>query len=104
MASDTDRYTANMSRKVRGKKNLVVNKNLVGPVGLFVEFSVLREYGVDKIFLLENANVDSSQRNVIFLVHAEKVHQIGTVAGKSLEHPRSLHVNFFFFGFIMGLQ
>lgn len=34
--------------------------------------------------MLENANVDSTQRNVVFLVHAEKVHQIGTTAGTSI--------------------
>ncbi|KAL2219592.1 vacuolar sorting protein [Thermoascus aurantiacus ATCC 26904] len=65
---------------VRGKKNLVISKDLAGPVGLFVKFSVLQEYGVDKVFLLENANVDSSQRNVVFLVHAEKARQVQTTA------------------------
>lgn len=70
--------------QVRGKKNLVISKDLAGPVGLFVKFSVLQEYGVDRVFLLENANVDLSQRNVVFLVHAEKVHQVATVAGKSI--------------------
>ncbi|KAL1963117.1 hypothetical protein VTN77DRAFT_8660 [Rasamsonia byssochlamydoides] len=85
--SDAD-YFRNKARRdlltllegVRGKKNLVISKDLAGPVGLFVKFSVLQEYGVDRVFLLENANVDSSQRNVVFLVHAEKVHQVGTVA------------------------
>lgn len=67
--------------QVRGKKNLVISKDLAGPVGLFVKFSVLQEYGVDKVFLLENANVDSSQRNVVFLVHAEKARQVQTTAG-----------------------
>lgn len=61
---------------------MVISKDLAGPVGLFVKFSVLQEYGVDRVFLLENANVDSSQRNVIFLVHGEKVNQVATVAGR----------------------
>ncbi|EFR03156.1 vacuolar protein sorting-associated protein 33A [Nannizzia gypsea CBS 118893] len=65
---------------VRGKKNLVVSKDLAGPVGLFVKFSVLQEYGVDRVFLLENANVDSSQRNVIFLIHAEKPSHVQSAA------------------------
>ncbi|EAU38116.1 hypothetical protein ATEG_01359 [Aspergillus terreus NIH2624] len=65
---------------VRGKKNLVVSQDLAGPIGLFVKFSTLQEYGVDRVFLLENANVDSSQRNVVFLVHAEKSRQVRTVA------------------------
>ncbi|RHZ47373.1 Sec1 family protein [Aspergillus thermomutatus] len=65
---------------VRGKKNLVISQNLAGPVGIFVKFSQLQEYGVDRVFLLENANVDSSQRNVVFLVHAEKIRQVRTAA------------------------
>ncbi|KAL9118907.1 MAG: hypothetical protein Q9187_004536 [Circinaria calcarea] len=56
---------------VRGKKNLVIEKGLAGPIGIFVKFSTLQEYGVDKIFYLENSNVDSSQKNVIFLARGE---------------------------------
>ena len=69
--------------QVRGKKNLVVERSLAGTVGLFVKFSTLQEYGVDKIFFLENHNVDSSQRNVIFLVRGEKAKTVRTVAGMS---------------------
>lgn len=61
---------------------MVISKDLAGPVGLFVKFSVLQDYGVDRVFLLENGNLDSSQRNVVFLVHAEKVNQVALVAGK----------------------
>ena len=67
--------------QVRGKKNVVISQDLAGPVGLFVKFSVLQEYGVDRVFLLQNANVDSSQRNVVFLVRAEKIGQVRMVAG-----------------------
>lgn len=70
--------------KVRGKKNLVLSKDLAGPIGLFVKFSVLQEYGVDRVFLLENENVDSSQRNVVFLVHAEKPNHVQSTAGTSI--------------------
>lgn len=69
--------------QTRGKKNLVISQELAGPVGLFVKFSVLQEYGVDRVFLLENANIDSSQRNVVFLVRGEKAHHVRTVAGWS---------------------
>lgn len=50
---------------------------------MFVKFSVLQEYGVDRVFLLENANIDSSQRNVVFLVRGEKAQHVRTVAGRS---------------------
>lgn len=51
---------------------------------MFVKFSELQQYGVDRVFLLENANIDSSQRNVVFLVRGEKAHYVRTVAGKAL--------------------
>nr|POF26009.1 vacuolar protein sorting-associated protein 33a [Quercus suber] len=60
---------------VRGKKNLVIERSLAGTIGLFVKFSTLQEYGVDKLFFLENHNVDSSQRNVIFLARGENSKQ-----------------------------
>nr|POF13047.1 vacuolar protein sorting-associated protein 33a [Quercus suber] len=68
---------------VRGKKNLVIERSLAGTIGLFVKFSTLQEYGVDKLFFLENHNVDSSQRNLIFLVRGENSKQVRLVAGKS---------------------
>ena len=67
--------------QVRGKKNLVIEKSLAGPTGLFIKFSTLQEYGVDKVFFLENDNVDSSQKNIIFLARGEKASQAIAVAG-----------------------
>ncbi|MBE7180097.1 MAG: hypothetical protein INR71_02630 [Terriglobus roseus] len=67
--------------QVRGKKNLVVEKDLAGPVSLCVKFSTLQEYGVDRVFYLENDNVDASQRNVVFLVRGEGAKNILRVAG-----------------------
>ncbi|KAF2118382.1 Sec1-like protein [Lophiotrema nucula] len=65
---------------VRGKKNLVLEKTLAGPLNLLVKFSTLQEYGVDKPFFLENDNVDFSQRNIIFLVRGEKAKTVISVA------------------------
>lgn len=70
--------------QVRGKKNLVIERSLAGTIGLFVKFSTLQEYGVDKIFFLENHNVDSSQRNIIFLCRGENAKTVRTVAGMYL--------------------
>ena len=69
------------SIKVRGKKNLVIERALAGPIGLFVKFSTLQEYGVDKVFFLQNNNVDGTQKNVIFLVRADNTSQTKAVAG-----------------------
>jgi hypothetical protein len=62
----------------------VIQKALAGPIGIFVKFSTLQEYGVDKVFFLENDNVDSSQRNVVFLVRAEDASVPQAIAGKSV--------------------
>lgn len=67
--------------QVRGKKNLVIERSLAGTVGLFVKFSTLQEYGVDRLFFLENHNVDQSQRNIVFLIRGENAKTVRTVAG-----------------------
>jgi len=54
---------------------------LAGPIGLFIKFSTLQEYGVDKVFFLENDNVDSSQKNIVFLARGEEASQAIIVAG-----------------------
>ncbi|KAI0999300.1 Vacuolar protein sorting-associated protein [Podosphaera aphanis] len=65
---------------VRGKKNLVIERGLAGPIGLFVKFSNLQDYGVDKVFFLENDNADVSQRNVVFISRGESVKHILSIA------------------------
>lgn len=60
----------------------MLEKALAGPLNLLVKFSTLQEYGVDKLFFLENDNADSSQRNVVFLVRGEKHKTVLAVAGK----------------------
>jgi len=62
----------------------VLQKDLVGPVEALVKFSTLQEYGVDRIFFLENDNVDSSQQNVIFIAGGEKGKQAHSIAGTLL--------------------
>ncbi|KAL5341141.1 Sec1-like protein [Aspergillus crustosus] len=83
----------NLLEGVRGKKNLVISQGLAGPVGLFVKFSQLQEYGVDRVFLLENGNVDSSQRNIVFLAYAEQIRQVRAVAEQIQRLQRSSSVD-----------
>ncbi|KAI5309850.1 hypothetical protein KEM55_002280 [Ascosphaera atra] len=87
----------NLLEGVRGKKNLVISKDLAGPVGVIVKFSTLQEYGVDRVFLLENANVDSSQKNVVFLVRAEKAAQIKQTASQIRQLQEYGEHDFFIF-------
>ena len=60
----------------------MIEKSLAGPIGLFLKFSTLQDYGVDKVFFLENDNVDVSQKNIIFLARGENASQAIAVAGK----------------------
>ena len=60
---------------------MVIEKSLAGPIGLFVKFSTLQDHGVDKVFFLENDNVDASQKNIIFLARGEKANQPIAIAG-----------------------
>lgn len=46
-----------------------------------MKFSTLKDYGVDKVFWLENGNVDASQKNIIFLAKAEKATKVQAIAG-----------------------
>lgn len=46
-----------------------------------MKFSTLQDYGVDKVFFLENDNVDASQRNVVFLARGTKATQPIAIAG-----------------------
>lgn len=66
--------------QVPGKKNLVIQKSLVGPIELLVKFATLQEQGIDRIFYLENDNVDSTQHNIVFIVAGEKAHHAQAVA------------------------
>lgn len=59
----------------------MLSKDLTGPLGLFVGFGTLKDYGVDKVFELENDNTDSSQRNIVYLVDGEKAGPVQAVAG-----------------------
>ncbi|KFA51465.1 hypothetical protein S40293_06736 [Stachybotrys chartarum IBT 40293] len=65
---------------VRGKKNVVLDRSLVGPIGVIVKVATLQEYGVDKFFILENDNVDTSQRNVVFIARGECGRHADTIA------------------------
>ncbi|KAJ9157346.1 Vacuolar protein sorting-associated protein 33A [Pleurostoma richardsiae] len=56
---------------VQGKKNLVIEQSLAGPIGTIVKVSTLQDYGVDKFYFLESNNVGTNQRNVVFIARGE---------------------------------
>lgn len=61
------------------------DRSLVGPIGTIVKVATLQEYGVDKFFILENNNVDASQRNVVFVARGECGRHAEAIAGKIQE-------------------
>lgn len=82
----------------------MLEKALAGSLNLLVKFSTLQEYGVDKPFFLENDNVDSSQRNVVFLVRGEKAKTVMAVAGMFDHSNFLLHHALFDIRNILGSQ
>ncbi|KAB5551385.1 putative lysine-specific histone demethylase 1A [Coniochaeta sp. 2T2.1] len=65
---------------VRGKKNLIIEESLAGPVGAIVTASTLRDYGVEKFFFLEKNHADASQRNVIFIARGDSEQNVQAIA------------------------
>ncbi|KAK3337191.1 Sec1-like protein [Cercophora scortea] len=83
---------------VRGKKNLVIEKKLAGPLGVVVKASTLRDYGVDNFFFLENGNTDANQRNVVFIARSECARHAHSIADqikrlhRESQSPHEFHV------------
>jgi hypothetical protein len=69
--------------QVRGKKVLVLDPKLSGPLGLIIEVAVLREHGVEKIVyvgptLKFDRDRDRDTKNVIWIVRSKYVWRIWT--------------------------
>ncbi|KAJ2613398.1 Vacuolar protein-sorting-associated protein 33 [Coemansia sp. RSA 1365] len=84
---------------VRGSKALVLDKDLSGALSAVVDFSVLKEHGVEKIFLLEAGPLNTGElKGVIYLVqpHVRKMKIIaeqiraGTQSETGREHSLQL--------------
>lgn len=69
----------------------MLEKSLAGPLGVIVKFSTLQDYGVDKVFFLENGNADVSQQNVVFIARGESAKHAQSIAGKYLAILVTLH-------------
>jgi len=72
----------------------VLEQSLAGPIEIFLNFSTLQDHGVDKVFFLENNNVDASQKNVIFLARGEKANQPIAIAGMYVQSSPRLQCPF----------
>eukprot|EP00002_Diphylleia_rotans_P012490 TRINITY_DN2441_c0_g1_i2.p1 TRINITY_DN2441_c0_g1~~TRINITY_DN2441_c0_g1_i2.p1 ORF type:complete len:518 (-),score=94.82 TRINITY_DN2441_c0_g1_i2:652-2205(-) len=71
---------------VRGKKALVLDQKLSGPLGLVAEVSMLKEHGVEKIYLLNNEMLDTESKNVFYIIRP-KIHHTKLIA-QHIHHQR----------------
>lgn len=68
-----------------GKKILIMDEALVGPLGLIAEYSLLKEHGVEKLLLLVSNRVDTDINTVIFLTRP-KPHLMERIAAVVKKH------------------
>ncbi|KAI8845521.1 Sec1-like protein [Chytridium lagenaria] len=52
---------------VRGRKGLVIDPSLSGPLSLIAEFSLLKEHGVEKIYHLGPEKPETDCRNLVYI-------------------------------------
>ncbi|KAI8099584.1 Sec1-like protein [Halteromyces radiatus] len=53
--------------KVRGKKGLVLDPQLTGPLSLLTEFKLLKDHGVERIYHLDSSEMDSDCTGMIYI-------------------------------------
>lgn len=68
---------------VRGKKALVLDQSLTGPLGLIVKFSVLRDHGIDKVYHLEPNPLSVTHDKIIYLCRPQQ-RNVEMILGTSL--------------------
>jgi vacuolar protein sorting-associated protein 33A len=57
---------------VRGKKALVLDPTLTGPLGLVVKFSLLKDHGIDKVYHLEPSPLAITHDKIIYLCRPQQ--------------------------------
>ncbi|KAG0763593.1 hypothetical protein G6F57_004678 [Rhizopus arrhizus] len=53
--------------KVRGKKGLVLDPTITGPLSLIAEFTLLKDHGVEKIYHLESDTLETNCPGLIYI-------------------------------------
>ncbi|KAJ1802733.1 Vacuolar protein-sorting-associated protein 33, partial [Coemansia sp. RSA 2598] len=90
---------------VRGAKSLVLDKDLAGALSIIVDFAVLKDHGVEKVFLLEagplTADPSALPTGVIYFtlphvrkmkIVAEQVRQLSISQGTGVQREFSLQL------------
>ncbi|KAG0371871.1 MAG: Sec1-like protein [Linnemannia gamsii] len=57
----------NVLDSVQGKKGLVLDPNLSGPLSLIAEFALLKDHGVEKIYHLQPGPLETDCKNLIYI-------------------------------------
>ncbi|CAG8439325.1 11444_t:CDS:10 [Ambispora gerdemannii] len=57
----------NVLDSVRGRKCLVLDQNISGPLSLVAEFSLLKDHGVEKMHYLQQGPLNTELRSVIYI-------------------------------------
>ena len=57
---------------VRGKKALVLDPTLTGPLGLVVKFSLLKDHGIDKVYHLEPSPLVATHEKIIYICRPQQ--------------------------------
>ncbi|KNC96078.1 hypothetical protein, variant [Spizellomyces punctatus DAOM BR117] len=72
---------------VRGKKGLVIDPSLSGPLSLVAEFTLLKEHGVEKIYHLAPGKLDTDCKSLIYICRP-KVGHVKCIAGHIQTHSQ----------------
>ena len=66
-----------------GKKALVLDPNVSGPLGLVSEYSMLKEHGVENVYHLQGGRLDTAQKNIIYICRPQMIY-MKYIAGASI--------------------
>ncbi|KAH6569528.1 hypothetical protein BASA60_008178 [Batrachochytrium salamandrivorans] len=78
---------------VRGKKALIIDPSVSGPLSLVAEFAVLKEHGVDKIFHLTASPLETDCKSLVYITRPNPTHikWIADQFKRSTSQRSSLH-------------
>jgi len=68
MREDARRSLIELLSSVKGKKVLVLDPKLSGPLGQLVEMALLKEHGVDKIYYVTGGRFSTDSRTIVYLI------------------------------------
>eukprot|EP00026_Physarum_polycephalum_P005659 Phypoly_transcript_05694.p1 GENE.Phypoly_transcript_05694~~Phypoly_transcript_05694.p1 ORF type:complete len:610 (+),score=111.39 Phypoly_transcript_05694:24-1832(+) len=71
----------------RGKKAIILDPQISGPLGLVAEISLLKEHGVEKIYYLTPGKLETECKNLIYLVRP-KVKYMRIIADQIRQHEQ----------------